>query len=455
MSLENLIRTLWRRKWTVILITVVATVATYAIASALPKVYSATATVGVNSTNPDASDLEEYQLPRVYITLISSEEAAENVIDELALDDSPQEVLGKVTFEPVQDTTLVSVTAEEGSARDAERLANGYAFWAAKYVEDALSDTADGTSGVANFALTPEDPVRPQPGLYAGVMFVLSLLLGCGFALFREGLDARLGSQEEVADALGLPVLAQVPVTSVSRSNGVDPIRETRLLEAFRVLWTNLQLESTEDPMASVLVTSPGAGEGKSTCAMAVARVAAESGHRVTLIEGDMRRPGFSGDNGGKSGGLAKVLADGTPFEELLESTAIPNLFLLPAGSSNGNPVNLLQVDRLQALVGEASIWSDLVVIDSPPLSAGSDALLLAQAVDRTVLVLSSRRTDRSRARAATRELSRAHANIVGVVLNEVSDANAGYDGYYDAGSERRRGRSLAAALSTPGQSAG
>jgi len=283
-------------------------------------------------------------------------------------------------------------------------------------------------------------------------MLVLSLFLGGGLALLREGLDARLGTEEEVADTLGLPVLARVPVTSVGRLNEVDPMREARLLEAFRVLWTNLQLVASEDPLTSVLVTSPGPEEGKSTCAMALARVAAEQGHRVTLIEGDMRKPAFSGDDGAEFGGLARVLAERVPFDELLEATAVPNLFLLPAGSSDENPANLLRVDRLEVLVGEASIWSDLVIFDSPPLSAGSDALLLAQATARTVLVLSSRRTQRPGARAAVRELRRARANIVGVVLNEVSEAAAGYGDYY--GSTRRRRRSLAAALSTPSQSA-
>ena len=158
MSPQDLTRTLWRRKWLIILIAVIATATTYVIASALPKVYSATARIAVISTADNASELEEFQLPRTFISLISSGKAAEEVIDRLSLDDTPAGLLDKVSFAPVQDTTLVSVSAEGESAEGTARLANGYAFWAMRYVEETLKDSAQGKSGVTNFALPP--PIR-------------------------------------------------------------------------------------------------------------------------------------------------------------------------------------------------------------------------------------------------------------------------------------------------------
>jgi capsular exopolysaccharide synthesis family protein len=275
-------------------------------------------------------------------------------------------------------------------------------------------------------------------------MFVFSLFLGAGLALLRDRLDKRLGSDDEISRALALPILARVPLARGMTS--LDGPWEPRFLESYRVLWANLQFVSPGDHPGSILIASPGAAEGRSTACLALAKVIAEQGHSVAMIEGDMRTPAFSSNSDEQeSAGLTRMLALDLPFESVVRETVTPDMYLLPAGGPAPNPSALLQPDALQRLISEASSWADLVIIDSPPLSVGPDAMLLSRAVSGTILVVSSRLTTRPRALEAAKQLRQAGANVLGVLINEAQEEREHV--FYRRGSGRRR--SLAGPLTS------
>jgi capsular exopolysaccharide synthesis family protein len=264
-------------------------------------------------------------------------------------------------------------------------------------------------------------------------MFVFSLFLGAGLALLRDRLDTRLGSEEALAAELNVPVLARVP--SLGRGR-VSRSREQRFLEAFRVLRTNLTFLSPQEPITSVLLASATAAEGKSTCSLALARVMAEQGRRVLVIEGDLRLPALARMyelNDPALKGLTHHLALGWRFEEVVHETAVPNVYVLPAGATPPNPSTLLRPDALKHLLAQATEWADFVIVDSPPLSAGADATILAHAVGTVMFVVNHRRGSRAKVVSAIGQLRQTDASIAGLIVNELAGSED-YDRYYGDG---------------------
>jgi capsular exopolysaccharide synthesis family protein len=433
-SADQLLIILWRRKWIVILTVLVATVATYAFSRQLPKVYEAEATLFVGNRSDSASDFEAIQsaqvLARTYAELIQSENVADRVADELPGDETAAELLDRTSFRPISDTQLLVVEAEGDTPEEAAELANAYADTFVAYAESELSSETNGEVTVADRAQPPSAAVRPRPTLYAAVMFVFALFLGAGLALLRDRLDTRLGSEDELSRELAVPVLARVP--SLSRRK-LSRSREQRFLESFRVLRTNLAFLSPEVPLSRVLLASASPGEGKSTCSLALARVMAEQGRRVLVIEADLRRPALAAMSELETPGLKGLthyLALGWRFEEVVHETPVPNVFVMPAGAIPPNPSTLLRPDSLEHLLDEASEWADFVIVDSPPLSAGADATILAHAVGTVIFVVNNRRGSRTKVIAAIRQLRQTEANVAGLIVNETAGSED-YDRYY------------------------
>ncbi|HEU4449421.1 MAG TPA: polysaccharide biosynthesis tyrosine autokinase [Gaiellaceae bacterium] len=434
MSADQLLITLWRRKWIVLLTVLVATAATYVVSRGLPKVYEAEATLFVGNRSDAASDFEAIQsaqvLARTYAELIQSRNVADQVADELGGEESAEDILDRTSFRPISDTQLLLVEAEGDTPAEAADLANAYAETFVAYAGDELDAETNGQVTVADRAQPPSGAVRPRPTLYAAVMFVFALFLGAALALLRDRLDTRLGSEDELATELGVPILARVPGIGRRR---LSRTREQHFLEAFRVLRTNFAFLSPQVPLTSVLLTSAAPGEGKSTSSIALARVMAEQGRRVLLIEGDLRQPALARlyeVPGPALKGLTHYLALGSRFDEVVHETSVPNVFLMPAGAIPPNPSTLLRPEALKHLFAEASEWADFVIVDSPPLSAGADATILAHAVGTVVFVVNHRRGSRAKVVAAVRQLRQTEATIAGLIVNEMATSER-YDRYY------------------------
>jgi capsular polysaccharide biosynthesis protein len=223
-SADQLLITLWRRKWIVLLTVLVATVATYVVSRQLPKVYEAQATLFVGNRADAGNDFEAIQsgqvLARTYAELIQSENVAAQVAEALPGDETAAEILDRTSFSPISDTQLLVVSAEGDTPAEAAELANVYAETFVEYADEELAAETNGEVTVADRAQPPAAAVRPRPTLYAAVMFVFALFLGAGLALLRDRLDTRLGSEDDLARELGVPVLARVPSIGRRRLSG-------------------------------------------------------------------------------------------------------------------------------------------------------------------------------------------------------------------------------------------
>lgn len=206
--------------------------------------------------------------------------------------------------------------------------------------------------------------------------------------------------------------------------------------EAYRILRTNLQFASPDEQLQTLLITSAGPDEGKSTITANLASSLAQAGHQVIAVNGDLRRPAlhqfFQVRN---TVGLTSVLVGQTTLESALQETMVPRVRVLAAGPLPPNPSELLGSRRMQALMRELRQQADIVLIDSPPVIAVADAGILARLVDGCLLVVSIGKTPRDLALAAKEQLEQVGARVLGVVANGVERAAGGYYYYYYYGS--------------------
>jgi len=202
--------------------------------------------------------------------------------------------------------------------------------------------------------------------------------------------------------------------------------------EAYRTLRTNIQFLSLDNPIKTIIVTSAGPGEGKTTTVINLAIAMAQSGSKVLLIDGDLRKPAlhriFSIPN---EPGLTYVLVSGLSYKEGISSTYIEGLEILPVGIIPPNPSELLASDKMKQLLKEVGKDYDFVLMDSSPAAVVTDACILSTMVDGTILVCASGQAPIDGAKRAKELLENVNANIIGVVLNKIPTNRKGYSQYY------------------------
>lgn len=443
MSVEQFLRALWRRKSILLLTVVLATAGAYFGGRALPKTYTASTTLFVADRTQSSNDFEAIQsgqvLATTYAELIQSENVAAEAAAALPGEVTAEELLDTMEFKPIPDTQLINVSAEAGSPEGAAFVANAYSEIFIRLAATRLARRTQSTLSIADRASPPAGPIRPDPILYAVVAFAASLLLGAGLALLRDRMDTRLTSDEDILEAFDLPVLGRI-TERTARRRKAKAEEERRFLEGFRVLKANLAFLRPGEGIASLAVLSASASEGKTTMAVGLARVFAEQGQRVVVIEGDMRRPTLASmlEVEPAAQGLAHFLALDIPFRDVVQRTPVRNLHIVAAGVMPPNPSALLRTESLARLAREATAGGYMLIIDSPPVSAGADASLLADAVDGTLFVVNYRRTRRAGAETALRRLRQTGAELMGIVVNRIPAAQ-GDDAYNYYGDTDRR----------------
>ncbi|WP_102399828.1 CpsD/CapB family tyrosine-protein kinase [Haloimpatiens massiliensis] len=201
--------------------------------------------------------------------------------------------------------------------------------------------------------------------------------------------------------------------------------------EAYRTLRTNIQYASFDKELRRILVTSSGPGEGKSTTAANLALSIAETGKSVLLIDCDLRKPSihkkFKISN---EKGVTNFLLGEVTFEQATKVYK-NKLFIMTAGTIPPNPAEMLSSNKLKNFLKKVSDQFDMVIIDSPPVMAVTDAQILSTITDGVILVITSAQTEKAMAIKAKESLKKVNANILGVVLNRIKEENGKSYGYY------------------------
>ena len=309
---------------------------------------------------------------------------------------------------------------------------------------------------VVDPALAPASPSRPQKARNILLALLVGLVGGIGLALFREYLDNTVKSPDDIEALTGLPSLAVVPalpgmnghhgrLSRFSRDTGqqassgprvellahVQP--KSQISEAFRALRTSLLLSQADHPPQVILVTSALPREGKTTAAVNLAVTLAQLGDRTLLMDADLRKPGIRRALNmtiGKEIGLSSYLAGVSSLDEVvIPHPTINNLEALTTGPIPPSPADLLSSHRMREAIVELRRRFKFIVIDSPPIMAATDAVILSSLTDGVLLVVRSGETPKE-AFTRTRDLLAAvKSRLLGVVLNAVDSSAPDY--YY------------------------
>jgi len=281
-------------------------------------------------------------------------------------------------------------------------------------------------------------PCEPQKTKAMAMALALGLFAGTGLALLREWKDQRLRSTEEISALLGLPILGAIPAINALKHSAkvsgkaIELDRDSHAAEAFRTLRTALFFGVPKDEARKILVTSPAPGEGKSTITSNLAIAIAQVGQKVLVIDADLRRPTqhriFGLDRQAK--GLSAVLAGQMSLEEAIEHTPFENLHVLASGPDVPNPAEILNSESFARLLEKVAAGYDRVILDSPPVTAVTDPLILAAQTDVTILVLQAEVSTRRVSVQAREALASVDARVLGVAVNNVPHRRNRY-GYY------------------------
>ena len=323
-------------------------------------------------------------------------------------------------------------------------------------LKDATISVSLGSTNIrlADAALVPTNPIRPNRRMDISIAIAAGLLLGVTLAFIQESLDRSIKSAEDVEREIAVPTLAVIPLGARHRglysryftqegrnTNGngnaalaVLNAPGSEMAECFRVLRTSILLSTAPRPPQVVLVASAHAGEGKTCTSMNLALGLAQRGSRVVIVDSDVRKQGVSRALGlpfGVGPGLTSLLTGAHDIDQALQPyPPLPNLWVLPAGPAPPNPAELLSSPAMGKLVRDLRQRFDHIVLDSPPLLLLTDGVILAAMADGVVLVVESGVTSRSALCRTRRILDRAGAKMLGASLNKLDHR---LDGYYSS----------------------
>jgi succinoglycan biosynthesis transport protein ExoP len=293
---------------------------------------------------------------------------------------------------------------------------------------------------VVDQASAPARPSRPQVPLYLALGAGLGVFLGCCVALLVEAVDNKIQGAEEV-EALQIPLLGISPQIEANKTSSHALMLDSRHAdsafgESVRRLRSGLLISRSGTPPQVLLVSSASPGEGKSTLSLSLAISLSQYEKKVLLVEADMRRPVLCSRLGlQRTDGLSVLLSDREAATAILPAANNPNLYLLPAGPTPPYPAELLGSPRMHTLMDEWRSEFDFIVVDSPPVLPVTDAQLLEEMADATVLLARVGFTTRAALERAYKLLLMHRKDqarpAIGVLLNFVARRSSAYYGYY------------------------
>lgn len=339
----------------------------------------------------------------------------------------------------MQMNDWLSVDQLEKLQHEINKLENLIFDWEESYTQlliFAESQQSPNHLAVIESAQGSANPIQPQPKLHALLAGAVGLLLALGFIFVREYLDNTLKSTDDLGKHLGVAPLGSISRVKdkdfhdklISSWNLSSPLSET-----YRMIRSNIQFMSIDQPAKSIMVTSALPGEGKSTITTNLGVVMAQADLKTIIVDADLRRPTqhniFQIPN---SKGLTDFLLDAAEpdLNDYLKKTSVKNLYLLTSGVLPSNPSELLGSQRMGRLLVSLDEFADIVIFDTPPIVTFTDAAVLSTRVDGVVLVTLAGQTPLDVVKQASKNLQQVGANLLGGILNGVASKEEDY--YYE-----------------------
>lgn len=314
---------------------------------------------------------------------------------------------------------------------------------------------AVGEARIVQFAAPPLGPANPPLSRNVALGVVLGAMIGAGLALLAETRDTTIKTAAQVQAITDLPVLASIPeadrkaLPKLALAAHTEP--EGKYADGYHKVRSSVEFAGFENPISSILVTSANASEGKTTTSSNLALALCSVGKRTVLIDTDYRRPKVHTHyNVPQTPGLSDHLLHGADLKQVaygIDEPGLEQILILPTGTIPPNPAAFVGTERFRETIRWITKQTEVVILDSPPLLAVSEPLSLSKHVDAVVLTARAGKTTKAELAEVVSTLKQNGANVLGVVLVGVSEAETyGKYGYYRQEPAERRGRGTGAA---------
>jgi Mrp family chromosome partitioning ATPase len=414
--------------------------------------------------------------------LLESDVVAQRVIDDLGLDDTPEEVLDRLEVSTKPDASVLNLTYEDTDRERSRRVLQAIGEEFTALVDTRFGDqgrqstqgnrdeTPPVTATIFDPAHALPDRVSPKPLRTLAIAGVLGLIAGMLLALVRDAFANRIRSHREAQDAFGVRVAGVLPPGTVgtrpSQIQHLPPRMAQRIGDALEILGATIRFSSNGSESGVVLVTSSLPEEGKTTVVANVAALLARSGLRVVAVEGDLRRPALHRflEVPSDQPGIADIARGDASLSDVLLSVPVPaslrslqastaeeaaggapeggpfawsaggyderSLLLLPAGTRLAETHDVFTMGQVAELMAQLRELADYVIVDSAPLLLVPDAYPFAQLADRVLVVAREDATSRDDAESARETLSSLRVRDFTVILTEATEAERKAYGY-------------------------
>ncbi|MGY1787302.1 polysaccharide biosynthesis tyrosine autokinase [Geodermatophilus sp. SYSU D00698] len=453
MSLREVMAALRTSSWLLFVSLLVGGLAALGVSLLQTPTYTSSTQLFVSTTDSaSASEVfqgSQFSQQRIasYARLITGQQLATRVVQQLGLPMSPDQLAAEITATPVTDTVLIDVTVTDPSPQRAQQIADSIGPQFSALVQE-IETTEPGARSPVKVTVTqrpqvPTAPTSPKPVRDVALGLVVGLVLGAGGAIARARLDRSVKDVEVASELVSAPAIATITRDrTLDKHHVIDRGSTGRAGEDFRRLRTNLQFLSVEKPPKAVMVSSALAAEGKTTVVVNLAQVLADAGRQVVIVDADLRRPkvadylGLTGD-----AGLTNLLASTASVEDVIQ-TPREGISVIAAGPVPPNPVELLGLGAMADLLEKLRAQNDFVLLDTPALLPVADASTIAPLTDGVLLSIRYGKTDKIQVARAVESLERVGALMLGTILNMVPPGidDGAARGYRTALPDRHRG---------------
>ncbi|NJD60870.1 MAG: hypothetical protein C3F13_17900 [Anaerolineales bacterium] len=468
MELISFLKIFLKRWWIIVLIFLVTVGSTAIFTWRQNPTYSVTTTFVVSPSSTIFSDPRSFlsgldvlggrvSVANTYSDIATSRRIKNDTIDALGLNPVQAETLD-VGSKILAGTNVIYITVEGPDPSLITTFANKLGETTVKYVEE-LYGVYD--LKILDLAEIPVFPIKPNWKLNLALAAVLSLAVGMGISFLVEYMDDTLREPDEISQLFQAPLIGFIPVMSKAAAHSLYMVKlpQSVVAEAFRSLRTNLEFASVDKPLKTILVTSNGSSDGKSSIATNLAVAFAQSGKKVVLLDADLRRPSLHGFFSiPNQTGISDIIRGQVSLEEAIYRSAKGGVALILAGPLPPNPAEMLGSKKMENILASLEEIADVVILDSAPLLV-ADAWALSAKVDGVVLVVEPGRLKRKTAQAIMDRIQLSRVRIVGLVLNRVKKGSESdyYSGYladaskYDSQASNKRKANLQDIQSTSG----
>ena len=395
-----------------------------------------------NSTAATLNDINASQkLVTTYGEIAKSELVLSQVIKNLNLRESVNELSKNLTIKPVDDTSILSISVKNLNARTSAMIANEIAKVFSAEVANIYK--VENVTQLST-AETPESPSNNTLTRDIMLAVVISILGVAAFAFIRFYLDDTVKYGEDVEKIINMPVAGRILKSDVKAKRVgseiiVERAPKALVTENIKSLRTNLQFTSVDEELNTILVTSTNPGEGKSFVSSNLAASFAQADKKVLIIDCDLRKGRLHRIFGvPNTEGLSNLLASNLRnFVKFIKPTKIPNLDIITCGTYPPSPSELLASKKNKRLIEVLCDYYDIIIFDGAPIGGLADSVILSSLVDETLIVVKDANTTKADFVTAKDSLDKVGAKVAGAVFNMVNRKTSKYYNSYYYGSSK------------------